>query len=119
MSNEQNPRYADTGEVPHDAWPSWCEETTAAHSGRNVEVRQADRALGEVQLGEPQALVAVEYERFGNTETMTIKCGSSVVPVSYVVPAPRTIRQHQDAAGAVDEVTIVDATSRRTIVRFG
>lgn len=118
MSEEQNPRNANLDEVPHDAWERWCEETTAGQRGRGVELHQADRALGKVQLAETQALVAIEYERFGNTETLTIKCGASAVPVSYVVTGPRTISQRRGQDGAIDAVDVVDATDRRTSIIF-
>jgi hypothetical protein len=104
----------DANEVPREEWPRWCAETTSEHSGREVVLRQADRALGEVRLAEGQQLVAIEHDQFGKTEALTIKCGSSAVPVSYVVAEPRSIRQLQDRAGAIVEVSIIDATGRRT-----
>lgn len=103
-----------TNEVPHEEWPSWCAKATSDHRGREVVLRQADRALGEVRLAEGQRLVAIEHDVFGRTETITIKCGSSAVPVSYVVAEPRSIRQRRVEAGDVEEVSIVDATGRRT-----
>lgn len=118
MSDEQNARNTDLDEVPHEAWERWCEETTAGQRGRAVELHQADRAQGAVQLAEPQALVAIEYGRFGNTDTLTIKCGSSVVPVSYVVAGPRSISQRRGKDGAIDAVSVVDATERRTSIVF-
>jgi hypothetical protein len=119
MSKHGNPGNADLDEVPREEWASWCEKITSDHNGREVLVRQADRALGEVQLAEGQRLVALEYDRFGKTEALTIKCGSHAVPVSYVVAEPRSIGEHRDQAGVTDEVSIVDATGRRTSVDFG
>jgi uncharacterized protein involved in type VI secretion and phage assembly len=106
----------DVSEVPREEWPRWCAEATSEYSGRQVELRQADRAIGEVSLAEGQRLVAIEHDEFGKTEALTIKCGSSAVPVSYVVAEPRSIRQHLDQAGDVEEFSIVDATGRRTSV---
>ena len=111
---DQQPDPSGTSEVPREEWPRWCEETTYEHRGQEVVLRQADRALGEVRLAEGQQLVALEHDEFGNTEALTIKCGSSAVPVSYVVAEPRSIRQHRDRAGVVVEFSIVDATGRRT-----
>lgn len=105
-----------TTEVPREEWPVWCATATAEHSGRELVLRQADRALGEVRLAEGQRLVAVEHETFGKSEILTIKYGSSAVPVNYVIPEPRTIRQHRDEAGDVRQVSIVDAIGRRTLV---
>ena len=101
-------------EVPREEWPQWCAKVTSDNSGREVILRQADRALGEVRLGAGQQLVAIEHDEFGKTEALTIKCGSSAVPVSYVVAEPRSIQQQQDGAGTVVEVDIIDATGRRT-----
>ena len=36
--------------------------------------------------------------------------------MSYVIAEPRTIRQHRDEAGDVQQVSIVDATGRSTLV---
>jgi hypothetical protein len=108
----------DTSEIPHEEWPSWAAKTTSDHVGREVVLHQADRALGEVRLAEGQSLVAIEHDEFGRTEALTIKCGSSAVPVSYVIAEPRSIRQHHDQAGEIDELSIVDATGRRTLVSF-
>ena len=116
MTDEQNPTETDLDEVPREEWPSWCAAATSEHRGREVVLHQADRALGEVRLAEGQRLVAIEHDEFGKTEALTIKCGSSAVPVSYVVAEPRYIRQRRDRAGAVSEVRIVDATGRRTLV---
>ena len=118
MSDEQHPKNTNLYDVPHDAWERWCAETTAGQRGRDVELHQADRALGKVKLAETQALVAIEYERFGSTETLTIKCGSSAVPVSYVVSGPRTISQQRGKDGVIDAVDVVDATERRTSIVF-
>lgn len=107
---------ANASEVPHEEWPSWCAKATEDHSGRAVVLHQADRALGEVRLAEGQRLVSIEHDLFGRTEALTIKCGSSAVPVSYVVAEPRSIRQHRDQAGDIDGFSIVDATGRRTLV---
>ena len=106
-------------EVPHDEWNAWCEQATSENSGRAVDVLRSDRALGEVRLAEGQQLVAIEHDVFGKTEALTIKCGTSAVPVSYVVAEPRSIRQRQNAAGEVEDVRIVDATGRRTLVDLG
>ena len=108
----------DVSEVPREEWPSWCSAFTSDHGGREVVLRQADRALGEVQLAEGQRLVAIEHDMFGGTEALTIKCGSSAVPVSYVVAGPRSIRQHRGRTGDIKEFTIIDATERRTVVSF-
>ena len=116
MTNEHDSTEAKLDEVPHEEWARWCATMTSDHSGREVVLRQADRAIGEVQLAEGQQLVAMEFDEFGNTEALTIKCGSSAVPVSYVVAEPRSIRPRRDRAGAVSEVRIVDATGRRTLV---
>jgi Family of unknown function (DUF5335) len=105
-------------EVPREEWPDWCERATSDYSGREVVLHQADRALGEVRLAQGQRLVAIEHDEFGKTEALTIKCGSTAVPVSYVVAEPRSIQQHHDAAGEVREVSIVDATGRRTLVKL-
>lgn len=119
MTDERDTTTANQGaesEVPRQEWPSWCAQATADHSGREVVLRQADRALGEVRLAKGQRLVAIEHDTFGKTEALTIKCGSTAVPVSYVVAEPRSIRQHRDQAGAIDSFSIVDATGRRTLV---
>ncbi len=108
----------DVSEVPREEWPSWCIAATSDHGGREVVLRQADRALGEVQLAEGQRLVAIEHDQFGRTEALTIKCGSSAVPVSYVVAGPRSIRQRRGQTGDIKEFSIVDATERRTVVSF-
>ena len=117
MTDKHDPK--DRDEVPHEEWPRWCAETTSEHHGREVVLHQADRALGEVRLAQGQRLVAFEHDRFGKTEALTIKCGSTAVPVSYVVAEPRSIRQQRDQAGVVSGVDIVDATGRRTSVRLG
>ena len=101
-------------EVPRKDWPEWCAKATSEHSGREVVLHQADRALGEVRLAKGQRLVAIEHDRFGKTEALTIKCGSRAVPVSYVVAEPRSIRQHRDQAGDVEGFSVIDATGRRT-----
>ena len=106
----------DTTEVPREDWPAWCEQATSENSGREVALRQSDRALGDVSLAQGQQLVAIEHDVFGKTEALTIKCGTTAVPVSYVVAEPRSIRQQRDAAGAIREVSIVDATGRKTLV---
>jgi hypothetical protein len=108
----------DVSEVPREEWPSWAAKATSDHVGREVVLHQADRALGEVRLAAGQSLVAIEHDEFGRTEALTIKCGSSAVPVSYVIAEPRSIRQHHDEAGDIDELSIVDATGRRTLVSF-
>ena len=105
-------------EVPREEWPVWCARATAEHRGRELVLRQADQALGEVRLAEGQRLVAVEYETFGRSEILTIKYGSGAVPVDCVIAEPRTIRQHRDEAGDVQQVSIVDAIGRRTLVRL-
>jgi hypothetical protein len=119
MTDERETNMGNKGtdsEVPREEWPSWCAKATADHSGRGVVLRQADRAIGEVRLAEGQRLVAIEHDEFGKTEALTIKCGSSAVPVSYVVAEPRSIRQHRDQAGVIESFSIVDATGRRTLV---
>lgn len=105
---------SDVTEVPREDWPAWCAQATTEHSGREVVLHQADRALGEVRLAKGQRLVAIEHDKFGKTEALTIKCGSEAVPVSYVVAEPRTIRQHHDRAGAVEGFSVIDATGRLT-----
>ncbi len=116
MTDGQNPTRAEQSKVPPEAWAGWCEQATTEHSGKEVLVRQADRALGEVELAKGQQLVAFEYDEFGKTTALTIKCGSSAVPVSYVVAEPRSIEEHRDSDGSVDEVSILDVTGRRTSV---
>jgi hypothetical protein len=106
-------------EVPRDEWHAWSEQATSENSGRAVDLLQSDRALGEVRLAEGQQLVAIEHDVFGKTEALTIKCGTSAVPVSYVVAEPRSIRQRRNAAGEVQDVRIVDVTGRRTVVDLG
>ena len=118
MSNEQNPTGAELAEVPPEDWAGWCENATSEHNGREVLLRQADAALGEVQLAEGQRLVAFEYDELGNTTALTIKCGSTAVPVSYVVAEPRSLGEHRNANGVLDEVRILDATGRRTSVNL-
>lgn len=103
-------------EVPREEWPAWCARATAEHGGRELVLRQADRALGEVRLAEGQRLVAVEHETFGKSEILTIKYGSGAVPVNYVISEPRSIRQHRDEAGGVWQVSIVDAVGRSTFI---
>ena len=105
-------------EIPREEWPRWCAKATADYSGREVALRQADRALGEVRLGRGQRLVAIEHDEFGRSEALTIKCGSTAVPVSYVIAEPRSIEQHHDPSGELAEVRIVDVTGRRTFVSF-
>ncbi|MEX1295721.1 MAG: DUF5335 family protein [Candidatus Limnocylindrales bacterium] len=119
MTDKQQPGAADLEDVPREEWASWCEKITSDHNGREVLLRQADRALGEVQLAAGQRLVSLEYDRFGKTEALTIKCGSHAVPVSYVVAEPRSIGERRDQSGVTGEVSIVDATGRRTSVDFG
>lgn len=116
MSNEQNPAGAELAQIPPEEWAGWCENATSEHSGREVLVRQADRALGEVRLAEGMRLVAFEFDRFGKTTALTIKCGSEAVPVSYVVAEPQSLGEHRDGDGVMDEVRILDATGRRTSV---
>jgi len=116
MTDEQNPTSTNPSEVPPEEWAGWCERITSEHTGRKVLLRQADRALGEVQLAAGLELVAFEYDTFGDMTTLTIKCGSTAVPVSYVVAEPRSIGEHRDGDGVVDEVNIVDVTDRRTSV---
>ena len=111
-------KHGDVKEVPHEEWPNWCSAATSDLSGREVVLRQADRALGEVRLAEDQRLVAIEHDKFGRTEALTIKCGSTAVPVSYVVAEPRSIRQRRGQSGEIKEVSIVDATERRTVLSF-
>jgi hypothetical protein len=111
--------HAEMSEVPREDWPSWCTKATSDHNGREVILRQADRALGEVRLAKGQRLVAIEHDEFGRTEALTIKCGSTAVPVSYVVAEPQSIRQRRDHAGEMEEFSILDATGRRTSVSFG
>lgn len=108
----------DVAEVPRDEWPDWCTKATTEYGGREVALRQADRALGEVHLAKGQPLVAIEHDEFGKTEAVTIKCGSRAVPVSYVVAEPRSIRQHLDRAGGIRGFSIIDATGRLTALRF-
>jgi len=119
MSDEQSPTAENIDEVPREDWPRWCAQTTSEQCGREVVLRQSDRALGEVRLAAGQQLVAIEHDEFGKMEALTIKCGSEAVPVSYVVAEPRSIRQQRDQAGVVHEVSIVDATGRRTFVILG
>lgn len=109
----------DVSEVPHEEWPAWCAKATSDHIGHEVVLRQADRALGEVRLAEGQRLVAIEHDVFGKTEAITIKCGSIAVPVSYVVAQPRSVHQHRDRAGDIEEFSIVDVTGRHTFISFG
>jgi hypothetical protein len=116
MTNEHESTEAKLDEVPHEEWARWCATMTSDHSGRSVVLRQADRAIGEVQLAEGQKLVAVEFAEFGKTEALTIKCGSTAVPVSYVVAQPRSIGERRDKDGVIDQVTIIDTTGRRTSV---
>jgi hypothetical protein len=117
MTDQRNTTTARGGqvtEVPRGEWPEWCAKATSEHGGREVVLRQADRALGEVRLAAGQRLVAIEHDEFGRTEALTIKCGSTAVPVSYVVAEPRAIELHLDVAGDILEVSIVDATGRWT-----
>ena len=119
MTDDQDSTIVDQGqatEVPRDEWHSWCERATADYSGRILVLRRKDRALGEVRLAEGQRFVAVDHEKFGTNETLTIKYGTGTVPVSYVVFQPQSIRQHRDEAGVVQAVSIIDATGRRTLV---
>ena len=101
-------------DVAREEWSSWCTRTSSELSGRELVLHRADQAIGEVCLAQGQRLVAIEHDRFGRSEVLTIKCGSDVVPVSYVVAEPRSIRQHIDGAGDVRQVSIVDAVGRRT-----
>ena len=101
-------------DVAREEWPSWCARTSSEQSGRELVLHRADQAIGEVRLAEGQRLVAIEHDLFGRSEVLTIKCGSDVVPVSYVVAEPRSIRQHSDDAGDLQQVSIVDAVGRRT-----
>jgi hypothetical protein len=119
MTDERDPTKGDQGqvtEVPREEWPSWCARATADHSGKVLVLHRIDRARGEVRLAEGQQFVAVEHEEFGTNETLTIKYGTGAVPVSYVIFEPQAIRQHRDEAGDVQEVSITDATGRRTLV---
>jgi len=116
MTDERNPTGVELEEVPPEEWAGWCEKATSEHNGREVLLRQADQALGEVRLAEGQRLVAFEFDEFGNTTALTIKCGSPAVPVSYVVAQPQSIGEHRDGDGVTDVVSILDSTGRRTSV---
>jgi hypothetical protein len=121
MNDERDSTREDQGqvtEVPREEWPDWCSAATSDLGGREVVLRQADRALGEVRLAEGQRLVAIEHDTLGGTEALTIKCGSIAVPVTYVVAEPRSIRQHRGGTGEINGFSIVDATERRTVVSF-
>ena len=107
-----------TGEVPHDEWPQWCDEITSDNAGRRVALLQSDRALGDVRLAEGEPLVALEHDKFGKMESLTFKCGSQEVPVSYVVAEPRSVVQQRDRSGDLVEVRVADATGRRLQVNF-
>ena len=106
-------------DVAREEWPDWCARTSSEQSGREVLLHRADRAIGEVRLAEGQTLVAIEHDAFGRTDVLTIKCGSDVVPVSYVVAEPCSIRQSLDEAGDIRQVNIVDATGRHTRLTLG
>jgi hypothetical protein len=107
---------AGVADVAREEWPSWCARTSSELGGRELVLHRADQATGEVRLAKGQRLVAIEHDRFGRSEVLTIKCGSDVVPVSYVVAEPRSIRQTVGDAGDVQQVSIVDAVGRRTRV---
>ena len=109
----------DGSEVPHDEWPAWCERATADHRGREVRLLQADQALGEVSLAAGQKLVSIDHDALGSTEALTIKCGSSAVPVSYVVAQPQAIRQQRDQTGQLESFSIINSTGRTTSLDFG
>jgi hypothetical protein len=119
MSDERGTEAAAQGhitEVPREEWPGWCARATADHGGRVLVLHRIDRALGEVRVAEGQRLVAIDHEKFGTNETLTIKYGSGAVPVSYVIFEPQALRQHRDETGDVRAVSIIDATGRRTLV---
>jgi hypothetical protein len=120
MTDEQEKTSSslDGSEVPHEEWPSWCEQATADHHGREVRLRQADQALGEVSLAAGQKLVAIVHDALGSTEALTIKCGSSAIPVSYVVAQPQAIRQQRNHSGELESFSIIDSTGRTTFVGF-
>lgn len=112
----QDPVGATTSPIPRAEWPSWCEEASARHRGRELILHFADDALGDVRLAEGQPFVAIEHDTLGPTVAITIKYGAGVVPVRYVIAQPQEVLQHLDAEGRVYEVTIVDSTGRRTFV---
>jgi len=103
-------------EVPPEEWPSWCARATSSLSGRELVLHVADQALGDVRLAQGQPFVAIEHDDVGGIVALTIKYGSGVVPVNYVIAQPQAVRQHLDEAGDVQEVSIIDTTGRRTYV---
>ena len=97
-------------------WPDWCRQATERLSGRTLLLHYQDSALGEITLAEGQPFLGLDYDKLGPSVTLTIKYGDGVVPVRYVIADPREVQQHRDAAGEVQEVTILDGTGRRTFV---
>ena len=117
MSDERQDAPAGT-EVPHQEWRAWCRSASESMGGHEIILTYADVALGEVRLAEGQPFVSIEHVEIGSVETLTIKYGAGVVPVRHVIAEPREILQQQGDAGQVEQMTIVDATSRRTFVRL-
>lgn len=103
-------------EVPRDDWATWCAEATERQSGRELVLYFEDEALGSVRLAEGQPFVAIEHDELGPSVAFTIKYGSGVVPVRYVIAEPRQVTQQRNDAGEVHQVLIIDSTNRRTFV---
>ncbi len=101
-------------EIDSGQWPTWCTEATADLAGRELDLRFADKAIGEVQLADGQPLISIEYDELGPAIALIIKYGDGVLPVRHVIAAPRDVRQRLDAEGAIERVTIDDSTGRRT-----
>lgn len=103
-------------EIAPESWAEWCRRATDENTGRSVLLRFRDEALGEVRLAEGQVFIGLEHDQLGASVALSVKYGDGVVPVRHVIVDPREVRQHEDASGTLDEVTVLDGTGRRTIM---
>jgi hypothetical protein len=101
-------------DVAPEQWADWCRAVTDTSEGKTLDLHFVDGALGDVHHAVAQPFVAIEHDQLGPSLALTVKYGSGVVPITYVIAEPTEVRQRLADDGAVDSLTITDRTGRRT-----
>ena len=110
---------AGTRSIERTEWSAWCASCTAAQSGRVLTLSFIDAALGEVELASEQPLLAIDYDELGSSVAFTIRYGTGVVPINYVIAEPRIVTEEFGSDDRVARLVIEDKTRRRTFVALG
>jgi len=106
----------DAKKIPAERWAKWADTFTNGNRGRLLKIEMVSDELGAESLADGAALVAIDYDPAGKSNSFLISYGDETAPSSHVVAGPVALWQAQDENGLVVSLEIEAEDGSRTVV---